>query len=331
VHSSSIAYNWETGVYTVTGKNEEFRILQLTDTHICASISTIGTDRKVFDACYALIKEAQPDLIIVTGDLVFPIPLHTFGNDNLKAIGQFCKFMDHIGIPWAMVYGNHDTEIVAKYSAQELSGLYRYYADEANSVMLYADHQPDVYGRYNQYLRIENSDHSLNRIIFLVDSNDYVKGTGKINEYDSVHPDQIQWYEETIDKVCEEEGRQVSSFVFMHIPFRAFADAQEALKNNSSDAVYLFGENGEEVCHPDFDSGFFDVILKKGSTQAVFIGHDHLNNMAVRYKGIDLVYSKSIDYIAYPGISRKTAQRGATLIVLSQDGTYRLEQLHYTK
>lgn len=100
----------------------------------------------------------------------------------------------------------------------------------------------------------------------------------------------------------------------MHIPFQAFAEAQEALRNGSADAVYLFGENGEGVSCPDRESGFFETIVQKQSTRAVFVGHDHLNNMAVKYKGVDLVYSKSIDYYAYPGIADKTEQRGATLI-----------------
>ena len=58
----------------------------------------------------------------------------------------------------------------------------------------------------------------------------------------------------------------------------------------------------------------------------MFVGHDHLNNLAVRYKGVDLVYSKSIDYIAYPGIANRTAQRGATLITLKGD-QYTLQSL----
>lgn len=327
-HNSSFTYDASTGVYTVSGKGEEFRILQLTDLHICSSIATIGTDRKAFLACYELIKETQPDLIIITGDLMYPIPIQTFSRDNLNVIGQICTFMNNIGIPWAMVYGNHDTESVAMYNAQELTGLYRYYR-QTGCPMLYAEKQPEVYGRYNQYIRIENHDGSLNRLVFLVDSNDYVKESRKANEYDSVHQDQIQWYMDTIDEAAEEEGRIVPSFVFMHIPFQAFARAQEALKNGSPDAVYLFGENGEEVSCPDRDSGFFDAILEKQSTEAVFVGHDHLNNMGVKYKGVDLVYSKSIDYYAYPGIAEQTGQRGATLIRLLPDGSYRIEQADY--
>lgn len=329
LHNSSFTYDNSTGVYTVSGKGEEFRILQLTDIHICSSIATIGTDRKAFLACYELIKETQPDLIIITGDLIYPIPIQTFSRDNLNSIDQICIFMNNIGIPWAMVYGNHDTEAVAAYNAKELSGLYRYYRQEG-CPMLYAEKQPEVYGRYNQYIRIENRDGSLNRLAFLVDSNDYVKDSGKANEYDSVHQDQIQWYMDTIDWEAAKEGRVVPSFVFMHIPFQAFARAQEALKNGSPDAVYLFGENGEGVSCPDRDSGFFDAILEKQSTEAVFVGHDHLNNMGVKYKGVDLVYSKSIDYYAYPGIAEQTEQRGATLIRLLPDGSYRIEQKDYT-
>ena len=117
----------------------------------------------------------------------------------------------------------------------------------------------------------------------------------------------------------------------MHIPFPVFSDAQAALQSGSSDAIYLFGENEEGVSCPDQDSSFFDPMLRKQSTEAVFVGHDHLNNMGIRYKGIDLVYSKSIDYYAYPGIAKQTKQRGATLITLSLDGNYKITPLDYTK
>lgn len=51
--------------------------------------------------------------------------------------------------------------------------------------------------------------------------------------------------------------------------------------------------------------------------------------MGIKYKGGDLVYSKSIDYYAYPGIAKQHAQRGATLIRLFPDGSYRIEQADY--
>lgn len=328
-NNSSYTYDSDTGVYTISGSSEEFRILQLTDIHICGSIGTIQTDRKALKACYDLIRETQPNLIIITGDLVYPMPIQTFSKDNLGAFSQLCELMDHIGIPWAFVYGNHDTETAAAYQAEQLKGLYHYYSQTPAGALLYADRQPEVYGRYNQYIRVENTNGSLNSLLFLIDSNDYVKDAKKVNEYDSIHEDQIQWYTETIEKISGEEGRLIPSFVFMHIPFRAFAEAQEALREGSADAVYLFGENGEGVSFPEQDYGFFEAIVQKQSTRAVFVGHDHLNNMAVKYKGVDLVYSKSIDYYAYPGIADKTEQRGATLITLFPNDTYQIEQVDY--
>lgn len=82
---------------------------------------------------------------------------------------------------------------------------------------------------------------------------------------------------------------------------------------------------------PDRDTGFFDSIVKMRSTQAAFVGRDHVNNLGVKYRGVDLVYSESIDYITYPKISKMTEQRGATLITLSPDGSYTIEQLDYDR
>lgn len=323
------SYDSATGVYTVTAKEEGLKILQLTDIHLCASINTIKEDRKAIDACYELIKEAQPDLIIVTGDIVYPVPVQTFSVNNLTPVYQLCYFMNKVGIPWTMVYGNHDTQNIATYGKEAFEGIYNHFKSE-NGKMLYSKVQPDIYGRYNQYIRVENSDGTLNRILFLIDSNDYVKDSANAEEYDSVHEDQIQWYSDTIDKLSAAEGKIVRSFVYMHIPFRAFSEAFTALENGDSQAKYLFGENGEKVSCPDADTGFFDVILAKNSTDAVFVGHDHLNNMGINYKGVDLVYSKSIDYIAYPRIAQSTKQRGATLVTLSRTG-YTIEQINYNK
>ena len=60
----------------------ELRILQLTDLHIGGSLPTVFSDRKAFRACYELIREALPDLIVITGDIAYPIPIETFTLNN---------------------------------------------------------------------------------------------------------------------------------------------------------------------------------------------------------------------------------------------------------
>lgn len=324
---STVSYDNENGVYTVRAGSDSLRILQLTDIHIGAGVSTVLTDRKAYSACYEIIRKADPDLIIVTGDINYATVL-SFSKNNYKSIGQFCDFMDRVGIPWMMTYGNHDTEVIADYDSETLYGIYDYYSSDGKS-MLFSALQPDIYGRNNQYLRLENADGSLNHIAFLLDSNDYLPHTIPIATYDSVHQDQISWYRDVIDQVSEEQKETVRSFVFMHIPMHEYADAKAALDAGSPDAVYLFGKNEEPVSCPDKNSHFFDSILEKGSTDAVFVGHDHLNNMGIRYKGVDLIYGKSIDFLAYPGISNRNSQRGGTLITLLPDNTYTVEQIDY--
>ena len=323
----AVQYDWETGVYTLTASREEFKILQLTDIHIAESLTTQNTDRLALQTCYDLIAATQPDLVLVTGDVAYAIPAYTFSNNNLTALGTFMNFMNRVGIPWALTYGNHDNEPTSMYrDARPFDGLFRHYRFAGESAALYAEVRPDIYGRYNQYLRICNPDGTLNRVIFLIDSNDYLE-TPSGQEYDCVHADQVQWYSDTLDALCREEGRTVPSFVFMHIPLPAFREARDALAAGDPAAQYLFGQDGEDVSCPSRDCGFFDQMVEKGSTQAVFVGHDHLNNMAIRYRGVDLVYSKSIDFVAYPGIASKTAQRGGTLITLHPDGGYDLRQV----
>ena len=71
----------------------------------------------------------------------------------------------------------------------------------------------------------------------------------------------------------------------------------------------------------------FDTARELGSTKGFFCGHDHYNNMSLEYQGIRLTYGMSIDYLAMPGIARDTEQRGATLIVLDEDGDMVVSQV----
>ncbi|MCH5340099.1 MAG: hypothetical protein J1E01_01400 [Acetatifactor sp.] len=48
-HRSTVSYNSENGVYTIRAENEELKVLQLTDIHLCASLTTVGADRKALD------------------------------------------------------------------------------------------------------------------------------------------------------------------------------------------------------------------------------------------------------------------------------------------
>ena len=117
--------------------------------------------------------------------------------------------------------------------------------------------------------------------------------------------------------------------MFFHIPFEEYETAWNEYKENgfedTENVKYYYGEVGElegmigKTLHPDET---FETLLRVGSTQAVFCGHDHLNNFSIEYKGIRLSYGYSIDYLAYADIEDFGLQRGCSIITIKPDGSF---------
>ena len=332
-NTHDIAYNEETGVFTITSSTEDFKILHLTDIHIGGSLYSYTKDMKALKACFAEIEHTHPDLVIVTGDLCFPLGIMSMSLNNSAPVQQFAAFMRNTGIPWAFTYGNHDTESLASLNKTELNEVYKALSYKTSGNLLYPYVQPDIMGRNNQLIELRNQDGSLNTGLFLIDSNAYT-GEG-INVYDYIHDDQVDWYAEEVKRMEEEAGRTVNSFVFFHIPLQQYKTATELYLEGSDEVKYFFGENpgdhggitNDLVCCSDYPSKLFDTALELGSTTGFFCGHDHYNNASLEYKGIRLTYGMSIDYLAMPGIERETKQRGAELITIHPDSTWDLEQI----
>lgn len=322
-----VKYNEETGIYTLTTGKDDFKILQLTDIHLGGSAISYSKDIKAFNACYKLIEQTKPDFVIVTGDLTFPLGVMSFSFNNKAPVEQFASFMRNIGIPWAFTYGNHDSENMSSLNASELNDVFKNLSYKTSKTLLYPYIQPDITGRNNQLIEVRKSDGSLIQALFLIDSNAY---TGKgLNEYDYIHDDQVEWYASEVKRL-QEESNIVKSLVFMHIPLQEYKTAYDLYTENNDEVKYFFGEIGEtmidSICTSDYPSKFFDTAVGLGSTQGIFCGHDHYNNISLEYKGIRLTYGMSIDYLAMPGIERGIKQRGATLITISGSGDMEVEQ-----
>ncbi len=335
-NSHNITYNNDTGVYTITKSTDDFKILHLTDIHIGGSLYSYRKDMKALKACFAEIEHTHPDLVIVTGDLCFPLGIMSMSLNNTAPVEQFAAFMRNIGIPWAFTYGNHDTESLASANKQELNDVYKSLSFKTSGTLLYPYTQPDIMGRNNQLIEIKNSDGSLNTGLFMIDSNAYT-GEG-INVYDYIHDDQVDWYAGEVERMNAEAGHTVDSMVFFHIPLQEYKTATELYLQGSDEVKYFFGENpgdhggitNDLVCCSDYPSKMFDAALELGSTSGFFCGHDHYNNASIEYKGIRLTYGMSIDYLAMPGIEKETRQRGAELITIHSDSSWELEQIPLT-
>ncbi|ORX42620.1 Metallo-dependent phosphatase [Piromyces finnis] len=329
-----ISYNEETGIYTIVKNNDDFKILQLTDIHLGGGVISYDKDLKALEASYKLIQYTKPDLIVVTGDLTYPVGLSSFSFNNLTPVSRFAAFMRNTGVPWIFTYGNHDTECLAIGNEKDLNQLFKSLSWKTSRSLLYPYIQPEIngepiWGRNNQLIEIRNKDYTLNQVLFLIDSNDYV-GKG-FSKYDYIHDDQVDWYKNEILRLNHMEGKPVSSLVFFHIPLQQYKTAYDLFINGSDEVKYFFGFNGEKsqnkICCSKYPSKLFDVAKELNSTKGFFCGHDHYNNMSLEYQGIRLTYGMSIDYLVEPGIARDTKQRGATLIISYKNSTIDIKQV----
>lgn len=327
--NDDISYNEENGVYTITTKKDDFKILQLTDIHLGGSFISYRKDLKSLQACYQLIKHTKPDFVVVTGDLVFPMGIMSFSLNNNAPIMQFANFMRNTGIPWAFTYGNHDTEGMATLNVNEFDDLMKSLSFKTSGNLLYPYIQPDIYGRSNQMIEIRHDDGKLMQALFLIDSNDYISTSTKINEYDYIHDDQVKWYEKNVLSLSKKEGYTIPSTLFFHIPLKEYITANDLYEKGSKEVKYYYGILGEtmidKICASKYDSKLFDTAVKLKSTKAMFFGHDHYNNQSLEYKGIRMTYGYSIDYLAMPGIEDDEEQRGATLITVDKSGRLKIE------
>ena len=74
-------------------------------------------------------------------------------------------------------------------------------------------------------------------------------------------------------------------------------------------------------------SGIFSRALELKSTVAMFCGHDHLNTLSLIYKGIQMTYGMSIDYLGNKGINKSYIQRRGTLITRKAEGDVHVDMV----
>ena len=317
----------ETGVNTKfynVDDDSDFTILQLSDTHFTGDRWYKSLDLKCLKAIYTMVDYVKPDLVIYTGDNIYP-SLAFGSNNNIKSAQILSEFLEKLEVPFLYEFGNHDTEYYARGQAKDINEIFQ------SNPYCYAREDTEVgykAGRLSQVVEIRNSDTSLNQAIVLLDSGAY-KSSSFLSGYDNFKEQNIYWYEEKLVKIRKRENlenvSQVPSMAFFHIPPYEYKEACKLYAEGNEEVTYLFGENDETISCPNEPSGLFDKMVKLESTKAVFFGHDHTNYMALRYKGIEMYYGHAIDYRAYPTIKYKTQYRGGNIIKLHRDSTYTVE------
>lgn len=345
----------DTGYWTFE-TDREFKILQLTDIHIGAGGASIKKDTYAIKAVSELVHRTKPDLVIVTGDMVFPVPFMSGTFDNKREAKMFIKLMQQLNVYWAVSFGNHDTEVYSFYNRQQIAKYYESFTRAASEVgdgtkCLFTRGEANIFGEGNYIINVADKNRGeegkkvITQSLIIMDSNAYTDNS-VLWTYDNIHADQIAWYKREVLRVSSISKARggsdiVKSLVFFHIPMQEYNDAWQEFKNNNHEDTENVKYNQEDANAYGGKVGFgwagekeekswggkypdlmFETALDLKSTQGFFVGHDHFNNFSVVYKGIRLTYGLSIDYLAYSGIYKKIEQRGATVIKTFTDGSF---------
>ena len=295
-------------------------VLQLSDTQIIyaenarpgrtgVSVSWSGSDKKE-ERCYKYLTETinatNPDLIIITGDIVYG----EF-DDTGVALLYLIEFMESFNIPWAPVFGNHDNE-------SEMGVDWQCEQFEKAENCLFK--QRELTGNGNYSVGIAQGGY-ITRTFYMLDSNGC--GNAHANSLANKHTrtsqgfasDQIEWYTDAIIKLKKSAPSVKISFAY-HIQQAVFAKAYEKygfvqdeatmkakpinIDKHPNKADTDFGYIGRAMKGP-WDTNFvvFNGMVALG-VDSIFVGHEHCNNASVVYQGIRFQYGqKSSEYDRY--------------------------------
>lgn len=306
-------------------KNDDFVIVSTTDFHFDVD-HEINT--KAVKNFVQHLKDIKPDLVVLTGDNILS------KYQQIDAI-QFAQMMEEISIYWTAVFGNHET--------REDRGFYKWllfksFCDYDHCLCKFGPDDMFGYGNYTVNILGEGGKHL--KTLFLFDSGRDILDRDKekyglstdFKGYDFLKKEQIDFYKKETSRLKNQYG-SADSFMYMHIPLCEYSHAFKEDENGrfvpSGECEILYGEQYESVGCSSFNSGMFDAILETGSTQAVFAGHDHVNDWAAIYKGVHLCYSLPGGYAVY-NLGDKTDKpesewvEGVTITTLHNDGTIEL-------
>lgn len=279
--------------------NGEFKIVQFTDTHYKWGNKKSNS---AVECIKSVIDTEKPDLVIITGDLVY--------SDSVRlSLPALLTCISDSQTPFAVVFGNHDNDF------------------DCTLLEIYDIIQAMPYNVQPPRLNEDSPDYELPilsadglrtaSVLYCIDSHDTNKikcseKHGKESKYDWIKHDQISWYRTTSNAYkAVNDSTPIPSLMFFHIPLHEFNDA---LKKNK-----IKGKNGEKVCHPAFNSGMFVTIKEQGDVMGVFCGHDHDNDFAIMYHDVMLAYGR---YSGGKTVYNHLGTNGARVIVLKENERY---------
>jgi len=261
-----------------TKEKGRLRLLAVTDLHFFDSTHPAENNQKTVNALRAMIEKFNPELMLLNGDTWF----EGTGQPSFKRCQWACEQIGKLGIPWILVFGNHDAIV-------DFKRVYQLLTDTPNSLFS----GTEAYGNYR--VEICNSGEKSPFWIFII-INDYYPVRG-FNQY------QINWFNNEVALLKQKYNPPPPCFLFCHIPLPQFKTLWKQGKATGVKNERVFYEGGTYKA--------FLAIKNSGMVKAVFAGHDHANNYWGDLDGVRLQYLRATGYGGYGG---KKVKKGGTII-----------------
>ena len=243
-----------------------------------------------------LISSEQPDLVVLTGDIVV-------SDGALEGWRDVKRPMVNTRTPFAVTFGNHDVE-----TDMDKSQIMEFLKNRPYNLTRDACELVDGNGNCTLSIASSKDERSDNWLIYLFDSHSY-PSRKSLGSYDWIKNSQIQWYREQSEATRVKNNMIVPSLAFFHIPTPEY----EVVRHLD----YILGNHSEKVCSPELNSGLIAAFIENQDVVGTFVGHDHNNDYIVAPRGeICLAYGRKTGFVsAYDEI----LERGARVIDLHEN------------
>lgn len=273
------------------GKDGRFKIVQFTDIHYKTGKSA---SKEAINNIAAVLDAEKPDLVVITGDLVF-------AKGVKNALDSIAAPIVARNIPIATAFGNHDEQFDMTPSA-----MYDMLQAMPGSVL---PERGDA-ERPDYVIEVMASDGSRPAaVLYCIDSHGEAQDP-TIGGYAWITDNQIDWYREQSKRYTEANGgKPLPALAFFHIPVPEFDYAVTDGKH------MMKGTKGEAVCCPKINTGMFAAMREAGDVTGIFCGHDHDNDYAVEYFDVLLAYGR---YTGANTVYNHLHPKGARVIELKE-------------
>ncbi|MBQ5953051.1 MAG: metallophosphoesterase [Firmicutes bacterium] len=291
--------------------DKDFVILNFTDFHMGDYQYDMPFAIRTFEVLHYLVDKYQPDLVTLSGDQFWT-------SCPLYSLYWLRDEMDSLGIPWAFVLGNHDTDgnVDANFQADVMT---------AGGRCLFRKGDPEM-GCGNYVINIcEEKEGTLKPVhsLILMDTHG-----------DGLYEKQIGWYRWAAEGISHVAGEAVKSTVIMHIPCIQFLTAYEEAWDEASgrwkEGYEAFGRRREAIAPPEdddgnpVDNGLFAAVKEIDTTKNILCGHDHANDYSILYEGVRLTASSRVGIGGYYDVDCM----GATMLTINSEGEVSVRHVH---